>query len=774
LRSLILRRQKGICLERALIVTASYRETEGEPMAVRRARAFQRICQEMSISIKPDELVVGQHASQPGLVPLFPETGARWIREGLLAGDERFACLSGQQRDELAGLLSYWEGKTVHDRVLETVPAEAKRLLEATHPPFSLWLFVRNAVGHICADYGWVIRTGLVAIRTMARNRLAELELAEVDAGREFYRAVEMCCNGLMALADRYADLAEALAKQAEDERRRKELQKIAAVCRRVPAYPARDFHEALQFFWFLQLGLHLETDGLAESPGRFDQYMYPYYRASLEAGDSEEGLQELLDCLWVKFNEVDKLPDTPAGRGGVGVTMSQNLLVGGIDEEGRDATNPLSFACLRADRHVHMPQPALSARLHRGSPTDLLLECAKNIKAGGGKPALFNDEAIVASLLATGVPLEKARAYVIIGCVEPVPGDDCYGWTNAGMFNLAKCLEVALNDGKCLLCGEKLGPSTGSPSAWTSFADVQRAYRAQLSYFVKQMVSVLEACDLAHRELLPVPYSSMLMRSCLLSGVDLSQGGARYNYTGPQGVGLADVTDSLAVIKRGVFVDKRFSLDTLLGACSSDFADETFRLRLRNHYPKYGNGEPEVDELARWVALTYCLEAEKYGNARGGRYRPGLYPVAANIPLGKVVAALPSGRRACQPLADGISPEPGCDVNGPTAVLRSAAAIDHLRASNGTLLNLKFHPSVLAKKEDLLKFVDFMRSFVQLGLFHMQINVVNAETLRAAQREPQAYRDLLVRVAGYSAFFVELSQELQDHIIERTEHHGY
>jgi formate C-acetyltransferase len=404
---------------------------------------------------------------------------------------------------------------------------------------------------------------------------------------------------------------------------------------------------------------------------------------------------------------------------------------------------------------------------------TDAFLRKAiADMKSGGGKPAVFNDEIIIPSLMTEkGVTLEEARDYAIVGCVEPVVSNRTNGWTNAAMFNLAKCLELALHNGKDPFSKEQIGPKTGKVEGFTCYGDVVAAYNAQVSYFVKQMVIMLNTWDAMHGELLPVPFMSALIGGCLEKGMDVSRGGAKYNFIGPQGVGLSNVADSLMVIKKVVFQEKRISLPELVNKLDHNFeGDEYFRQGLINKVAKYGNNIDEVDFIAQETGRAYCDEVEKYSCIRGGHYRPGLFPVASHVPLGSVVGALPSGRLSGTPLNDGISPVSGCDTNGPTASLLSVAKVEHIKATNGTLLNMKLHPTALRTEDDMKKLAGLIRSFVELKLMHIQFNVVSKETLLAAQKNPREYRDLIVRVAGYSANFVDLDRKMQDDIINRTQ----
>jgi len=769
----------AVCVERAVLITKSYRETEGEPAVIRRAKALKEILEGMSIYIADGELIVGNQASEPNKAPVFPETGASWVLDQLDSFSTRNVnkfLITENDKSVLREVLSYWKGKTV----LEIAPAllndETRAIFEQSYPVISPTLFLRNCVGHLVPNYAIILKKGFEGVRAEVLNRMNLLDPSEPEhiSKLQFYRAILIVCDAVAGFARRYAELAKELANKEVDLVRKAELEDIAEVVRRVPEKPAQTFHEALQSFWFLQLIIHIETDGLAESPGRFDQYMYPYLAKDLaENRLTFAEAQELVDCVWLKMNELIKLSDIPpAAKYFGGVTMSQNLILGGVNQDGEDATNELSYMCLEADMHIQLPQPALSVRVHSGTPEKFLLKAAELVKTGGGKPAFFNDEVIIPALMNDGIPLSEARNYAIVGCVEPVPSDNTNGWTNAAMFNLGKCLELALHNGVCQLSGDRVGPATGEAKDFQTFDQVMEAFKKQVSYFVKHMVAMLNTWDYVHKKILPTPFVSSFTDDCIEKGQDLVEGGARFNFTGPQGIGLADVADSLAAIKSLVFEKKLLFMDQLVNILDRNFEGyEDIRLLFRNKAPKYGNAEKFPDSMAREVGLFYCREVAKYKNPRGGKYRPGLYPVASNVPLGGVVSALPNGRKKGVPLADGISPVHGCDTKGPTAVLRSVARVEHSAATNGTLLNIKFHPSAFKNSEDIKKFISLIRSFCALKIMHVQFNVISADILRAAQKAPEDYRDLMIRVAGYSAMFVDLDKKLQDDIIGRTEH---
>lgn len=775
-----LRYPKSICSERARLITQSYQETEGEHPYIRRAKALNHILENISIFIREGELLVGNQASRPAAASVFPETGANWVLEQMDTFETREMrkfLLSEEDRESLQRDLPYWEKKTLLYQALQRLNPETKFQYELKYPVISPNLNLRGHCGHFVPNYGRVVREGFKGIEAEAKSFLGALDYTRpgsLDQGC-FYNSVLIVCNAVRFYAERYANEANRLAKRPDiSEERKKELLEIERICRKVPYEGAETFQEALQSLWFTHLIVQIEGDGFAFSIGRADQFLYPAYLNDVKNhGLSEEKAQELVDCFCLKCNEITRLADVPPATNYFGgVNMTQNTILGGQMADGSDAANPVSKLFLTGDANVHLDQPNLSIRVHEGTSDDFLMDTARVMKGGGGKPAVFNDETIIPSLMSKpGVTLEEARNYAIVGCVEPVVSNNTNGWTNAAMLNMAKCLELALHNGIDPFSGMQIGPQSGRPEELTSFERVVLAYHEQIAYFVGQMAVMLNTWDQMHAELLPIPYMSALIDGCLEKGMDVSRGGAKYNFVGVQGVGLSNVVDSLMALKKVIYEDHELSLKAFVDILDHNFeGHEYLRAKLINKVPKYGNNISEVDELARRIAEDYCHEVKTYRCIRGGEYRPGLFPVASHVPLGAVVGALPSGRLSGTPLNDGISPVSGCDVNGPTTVLLSVSKVNHKEAANGTLLNMKIHPTALKTEEDMQKLCALIRVFVNLKLMHIQFNVVSREELLEAQRDPENHRDLIVRVAGYSANFVDLDRKMQDDIINRTE----
>ncbi|HWR06187.1 glycyl radical protein [Sporomusa sp.] len=765
-----------ICYERAELITESYKETEGMPVILRRAKALEKILAKMVIRIQPDELIVGNHTPKPRSSPIFPEFSFAWIeaefdRLAQRAGD--VFLISDECKEKLSAVFKYWQGKTTQEYASNLMPADAKAA--QANGVFTVGNYFFLGVGHICVDYGMVLQKGYLGIKADVLKEKLTLDLTNpADLKKsQFLQAVEIACDAAISFAARFAAEAEKQAQAETNDQRKQELLAIAANCRKVPANPAQTFYESLQSFWFVQLIIQLESNGHSISPGRFDIYMYPYYKKDIMSGKlTPEQAMELIECLWVKFNEINKVRDEASTKAFGGYPMFQNLIVGGQTADGRDSTNELSYLCLEATENVRLPQPSLSIRFHQGTPQKFLIKSSAVAALGLGMPAMYNDHVIIPSLAARGVSLEDARDYCVIGCVEPQKGGKTEGWHDAAFFSLAKCLELALNDGIDPVTGVQLGLKTGTLATMATFDKVMDAYRNQIEYFVKLLVISNNCCDIAHGSICPLPLLSSMVQDCVAKGKSLQEGGAHYNFTGPQGVGVANVGDALVALKKLVYGEKIVSRATLADALNKNWAGyETERQIMLNQAPKFGNDDDAADELARLAARIYCEEVEKYTNPRGGQFQAGLYPVSANVPLGAVVGALPDGRLAGTPLADGVSPVSGRDIKGPTAAAKSVAKLDHEIASNGTLFNQKFLPNALKGETGLGNLAALIRSYFSLGGLHVQFNVISKETLEDAQRNPEQYRSLVVRVAGYSAFFTSLDRSLQEDIIARTEH---
>ncbi|MBP8983729.1 MAG: glycyl radical protein [Coprothermobacter sp.] len=771
--------------ERAVIITRSYQETEGEPMIMRRAKAMKKLLNEMTIWIADDELIVGNQAKVARSAPVFPEFSYDWIieemdNEPFEEGTADRFLIDEETKKTLRGLYEYWKGKKVNDLVLNMLPEESKKAIETSGVfAFGIPEVAIAGVGHYSPNYKTILEKGFSGVKKDALKQLEQLGIPRDGRDIEkyhFWNAIIMVCDAVADFAKRYANLARELADKETNKTRKIELLQIASNCDWVPENPARTFWEACQSFWFLQLVLQLESSGHSVSPGRFDQYMYPYYQKDIAAGNiTKDGAQELIECLWIKLSEISKIRPFGITLTAAGNPMFQNLCVGGQTRDGRDATNELSYMCLDATMNVKLHQPSISVRIWNGTPDELWYKAIQVTKQGLGMPAFYNDEVIIPALLNRGRELEDARDYAIVGCVEPACQGFEYGWCggtgDAPFFSLPACLELAINNGVNMLTGVKSGPATGDLASFSSFDEVKEAYVKQVQYFVDHFAVITNVGDLANMQLVPLPVLSCAMEPCVEKGVDVSAGGAKYNCTGTAGVGVSNVADALSAIKKFVFDEKKYSGAELLSALRSNWeGQEALRNEIITSAPSYGNNDAYVDDLARWAAGVYCKLTEECSGPRGP-YSPGFYPVVAHIYMGYWRAASLDGRRAGEPLADGISPVHGKDKNGPTAILNSAAAVDHLINSNGTLLNLKFHPTAVEGDSGTRNLISAIKTFFDNKGMHLQYNVVSSKTLRDAQKNPDKYRGLVVRVAGYSALFVGLHPAIQEDIIERTEY---
>ena len=788
---------------RAKLITESYKATEGQPVITRRAEAFAHILRNIPIIIRDNELIVGSSTIAPRGCQTFPEFSYQWLEDELDTVATRTAdpfYIAEETKAELREVHKYWKGKTSSELATSYMAPEAIKAIE--HNIFTPGNYFYNGVGHVTVKYEEVLAIGYKGIIDKAR---AELEKCQVGDGNyakksHFLNAVIVSCQAVIEYAERYAELASQMAAECTDPVRKQELLQISENCSRVPANGATSFYEACQSFWFVQQLLQVESSGHSISPGRFDQYMYPYYKADIDKGViTREAAQELLDCIWVKLNDLNKVRDAASAEGFAGYSLFQNLIVGGQDKNGNDVTNDLSVMCILASMHVHLPMPSLSIRVWNGSPHELLIKAAELTRTGIGLPAYYNDEVIIPALQNRGLTLEDAREYNIIGCVEPQKAGKTDGWHDAAFFNMCRPLELVFSNG--MDKGELVGIQTGDVTKMTTFEEFFDAYKKQMEYCISLMVNADNAIDVAHAERVPLPYESCMVDDCLSRGLSVQEGGAVYNFTGPQGFGIANMADSLYAIRKLVYEDKKVSMEEYKQALAwnydkgldqqsvSDMSEMILKgmqdagmavntdtakavlqtvMRLKptedqlrrfteihhmiDEVPKFGNAIDDVDYFARDVAYTYSRPLQKYMNPRGGHYQAGLYPVSANVPLGGQTGATPDGRYAHTPVADGVSPSAGKDVKGPTAAATSVSRLDHFIVSNGTLFNQKFHPSALAGREGLEKFVALIRTFFDQKGMHMQFNVVDRETLLDAQKHPENYAHLVVRVAGYSA----------------------
>ena len=766
----------SISVKRALAFTASHKQTEGEAVILRRAKAFKAVCETIPVTIFDNELIVGSIGEFRKCGIVCPEYSWQWVDREMNSFESRSQdpyCIDDITKRTLRNeVFPYWQGKSLEETFLSRLNSETANILVDTGiiDNDSKW---RNAVGEVTADYQDVIfKKGFGGLKAEALAHLAELEPITVEAMEkiDFYRAAVLVSDGIVALANRYADQAEQLARTEREAGRKAELLAIARNCRRVPEQPPTTFHEAIQMVWFTQLGAILSENSLALNLGRFDQYMHPYFAVDIEKGFlTKDQAQELIEALWIKLSEWVWAISSNTAKFFAGYNSFQNLTVGGRTRDGRDATNELSYMCLQATENVKTHQPGLSVRIHPDSPDEFLLAVCRLISAGTGFPAVHNDRVGSAMLVAAGLSPEDARDWSNCGCVVPhfrKVGE----WTSAVSVNLAAAVEYALNQGKSRLDGKQMGLAEQPADGFSSYEEVKAAVFRQIAYLVKHSVIGTITAQQIHAEMVPRPYLSLLVDGCLEKGKDLSKGGAKYN-VGPvlTGIGVADMANSLAMIRKLVFEEKKYTLAEICAALDADWAGYEELRQAALACPKYGNDIDYVDSIAVEISEFYHQEIHAYKDYFGSPFNSAFMGISNYIPAGSVIGATPDGRKARTPLTEGVSPHAGTDLTSPTAAMRSVAKINHDVHSGGTLLNVKLAPELLKTERSLRNLAAIIRAYFALGAFHVQFNVISAETLRKAQEHPEDYRDMLVRVAGYSTQFVNLSREAQDAIIERT-----
>jgi choline trimethylamine-lyase len=765
-------------LENARILTEGFREAEGEPLVVRKAKAFRKQCQEKTVTIWDDELIVGSSGSKMRAGILCADTCWSVLNEELETINERrydpFFLRPEDRSIFEQEIRPYWKGKSTYEEWLVQIPEDTRLLRDR-----GVVYIDRKAVrgwGETTAGYEWLIREGVTGILKRVEERKAVLDITVPgDYEKDVYlKSLAMVAEGLMTLGERYASEAERLANLENDLQRREELLEIAEVCRWVPAHPARTFRDALQSFYFYQTAIFMEQNAASYNPGRMDQYLWPYYKADLKAGRlTPEEAQELLDCLWVKFSEPCLFQDAVTAEFAAGYPMFQNVCVGGVDSSGRDAVNDLSYLILQATMDVQLYQPSLSVRYSVAkNPNSFLRKVVELIRLGTGFPAFHNDDIGIRMLLNKGIPLKEAFNWNPCGCVETNLEGRLRQYTALADINLGSIIECALLDGKNRKSGDIISEQTGNPLNFETYEQFLTAVKKQIGYVTRAVVKGSHVLDEICMNR-PSPALSLTFKECIENAKDYAWGGAKYNVgNGIILIGVADFINSLAAVRHVVYKTKQATMEQLLEALDHDFEGHEEIRKLCSDAPKYGNDDPMVDDIAGDMFTFIADEIEKY-SSKFGRMTPGILPVSGNTPFGLEVGALPSGRRAWKPLADGVSPSGGTDFNGPGSVLKSVANIPHDRFVQGTLLNMKVEPELLSTENGITQMMALLKSMCSLGVFHVQFNVIDQEKLIRAQKNPEEYRGLLVRVAGYTAYFVELGKDVQDEIIGRTVQHG-
>ena len=772
-----------VCAERAVYTTQSYKEHADQPVILKRAYMLQNILEHMTIFIEPQTLIAGNQASANRSAPIFPEYAMDWVVDELDKFEKRDGdvfYITEDTKETLRELAPYWEHNTTKDKGLAAMPASSKIF-------YDLGIIkaegnITSGDAHLAVQYEKIMKCGLKDYEERTKAAMEKLDLTEMENLKKYYfhQAILIVIGAVKDFAGRYAKLALEMAEKAEP-KRAQELKEMAGILSKVPYGPAETMREAVQSMWLVHLVLQIESNGHSLSYGRMDQYLYPYYKKDVERGiETEDSACELLTNLWLKTYTINKIRSWSHTQFSAGSPLYQNVTIGGQTPDKKDAVNPLSYLILRSVAQTHLPQPNLTVRYHAGLDDDFMKECIEVVRLGFGMPAFNNDEIIIPSFIEKGVKEEDAYNYSAIGCVETaVPGKWGYRCTGMSFLNFPKSLLIAMNDGTDPESGVKVTEGAGHFLDMESYEDIEKAWDKIIRDFTRHSVIIETCCDMVLEETVPDVLCSSLVDDCIARGKTLKEGGAVYDFISGLQVGIANMADSLAAIKKCVFEDQSISKQELWDALQNDFEGPEGE-RIQNillSAPKYGNDDDYVDSLIRSAYDVYIDEIKKYHNTRykrgpiGGTYYAGTSSISANVGQGMGTLATPDGRKAHAPLSEGCSPSHAMDQNGPTAVFKTVAKLPTKDITGGVLLNQKVTPQILSKKEDRMKLIYIIRTFFnRLHGYHVQYNVVSRETLRDAQAHPEKHRDLIVRVAGYSAFFNVLSKQTQDDIIERTE----
>lgn len=776
LREQSLNAENRISAERALLITEFYQSgmADAEPVPVQRALAFKYILEHKYICVNEGELIVGERGPAPKATPTYPEICIHSLQDLEILNDRPKVSFKSDETTRAAYrdiIIPYWKGKSNRDRIFQSLPQEWK---EAYTAGVFTEFQEQRAPGHTALGIK-MFRTGLLDLKEEIAESLAKTDLVNDPEGvdkRDELRAMDIVCDAMIRYAERYAERLEELAAEEKDPVRKKELEKMAAICRRVPAHAPTTVHEALQHYWFIHLGVVTELNPWDSfNPGRLDQSLYPLYKKQLEEGTvTQEEVYEMLQSFWVKFNNHPSPPK-------VGVTAEESntytdfclINVGGVKEDGSDGVNEMSYILLDVIREMRLLQPSSMIQVSKKNPDRFIRAAVEIIKTGFGQPSVFNTDALVQEMLRAGKDVRDARNGGCSGCVETGAfGTEAYILT--GYFNLPKILELTLNDGFDKRTGKQIGLKTGTATDYRTYEELFAAYKAQVQHFMRIKLTGNNIIERIFMKYMPVPFLSVLIEDCIRNGKDYMCGGARYNSSYVQGVGLGSITDMLTALRYHVYDKKTIAMETMEKALANDFKGfEELQYQLGYHTPKYGNDDDYADEQEVQVFDMYYDVLSGHKSPRGADYRVNMLPTTCHVYFGKVTGATPDGRNAWKVLSEGISPVQGADTNGPTAVIRSAAKIDHIK-TGGTLLNQKFTPSLLSTEEGCNNLVHLIRAYFRMDGHHIQFNVVDADTLREAQKHPEDYKDLIVRVAGYSDYFNDLGEDLQNEIICRTE----
>lgn len=770
----------SITPERALLITEFYQSRTAVSVSapMRRALAFKHIMEHKAIWIGDGELIVGERGPAPKVVPTYPELTTHSLRDlEILNSRPRIPYKVSPETMQVyeQTIIPFWQGRTIREKIFCAMSEDWKAAFEAG---IFTEFMEQRAPGHTVLD-DKIYHKGMVDFQKEIRQRMVELDFLndpEAYRKREELRAMEIAAEALVILAKRHAQKAAELARQEPDLQRKRELEVISQICQRVPQQAPRTFWEALQYYWFVHLGVITELNPWDSfNPGKLDQHLYPFYKQEIEAGQlTTTQAKELLQAFWIKFNNQPSPPK-------VGVTAEESstytdfaqINIGGVKADGSDAVNEISYLLLEVIEEMRLVQPSPSVQISKKTPDRFLKRALEVVRQGFGQPSIFNTDAVIQELIRQGKSIVDARNGGTSGCVETGAfGKENYNLT--GYFNLVKVLEITLNNGLDPRTGKRIGLETGAPEKFATYDQLWDAFKRQVHHFVDIKIIGNQIIERIYAEEMPVPFLSLLIDDCIARGQDYHDGGARYNSSYIQGVGLGTLTDAFAALKFHVFDTKEFSLKDLLAALRANFVGhERLRAALLNRTPRYGNDDDYADTIMQSLFELYYDAINGRPNTKGGSYRINLLPTTVHVYFGSVIQATPDGRKAGEPLSEGVSPVQGADRHGPTAVIKSVAKMDHVR-TGGTLLNMKLSPHLLAGETGLEKILQLVRTYFRLDGHHIQFNVVTAKTLRAAQQHPEKYRELIVRVAGYSDYFVDLGKELQEEIIRRTEHQQF
>lgn len=789
LRQAFLDRPYDIDVERLRLVTEAYKKHESAPRLLQCAYAFENVLLNTTLHIYPQDLILGEIAAPAKASPIYPEFSVDWIIDEIKnspfeeRAHDQFYIRSEEDRAEIVELCEYWRGKTSNEMITAHLDEDQIKGSHMGEKVFQTNNYHFAGIGHFTMDFNKLMTLGYGGVLEQAKEAYSKITKRDPDYAqkRDYYKATIIMLEAATKYIARFSALAQDMAQTETDEKRKAELLTMAENCRQISAGVPQTFWQALQLFNFAVTLTQIESNGHSISYGRMDQWLHPIYEMDRkENGVTKEFILELLEVLYVKMNNSTKLKDKGTvkvrnGRGWGG----ESLTIGGVDIHGNDATNDLTMLMLEASVHTRMIDPWLCVRLHEKTPYELKVKTMECVRAGYGHPKLFNDAPAIKAMLAKGVTQEEARDYAVVGCVEPcIPGKE-HGWQDAGYVNTAKMMEMVINGGRILSgpnAGQQLGPDTGSLETYKTFEEVLESVDKQFAFWCDQLCSCLNVTDKVHAQVKPTPFVSAFFEGCIETGKDMTAGGVKYNGTGPQAAGIATCADTLATIRKLMFEDKSHTGKELLDAVKANWEghEKLYALVNSSKIPHYGNDIDEADELFKFMFECYCRHIQGRETPRGGKFSPGVYTVNANVGMGLYTNASLDGRMNEEPISDNMSPvhthAGSHDISGPTAIVNSVTKVDHSLATNGTLLNLRFPEDSVSGVEGRDILISFVDEYIAKGGMHVQFNIMSAEKMRAAQKNPEQYTDMLVRVAGYSAYFVELGKPLQDDLISRTE----